>query len=179
MPFRLFRRALHFAAKNGLNWRPRLIVSFDLRDEVFKMISLPADLGNVRTGIRTMVFRGLLSLLCDNHSDPTNRFCSIWIIMKKYGVVDSWDKYVKVDLAGGIQGVVGIRKNSHILLEGDVSLHLELSSYDPRNKEIKKLGIHGTLGYFHVDTYEENLILLTKTDVPVSRRGGSRKRKDM
>ncbi|KAI8531059.1 hypothetical protein RHMOL_Rhmol11G0108000 [Rhododendron molle] len=102
--------ALHFAAKNGLNWRARLIVLFDLRNEVFKTTSLPADLGNVRTGIRTMVFRGLLSLLCHNHCDPANRFCSIWIIMKEYGIVDSWDKYVKVDLTGGIQRVVGIRK---------------------------------------------------------------------
>ncbi|XP_058189826.1 F-box/kelch-repeat protein At3g23880-like [Rhododendron vialii] len=180
--------AIHFvifAAKYRGNRSARLICSFDLGDEVFRTISLPGVFSDAMTEIKTIVFRGLLSVFCH---DP-NKFCSIWI-MKEYGLVDSWYKYVKVDLIGGIKRVLGIRKNGHILLEGDgprrggkrrrdVPRHWELSSYDPWNKEITKLGIHGILGLFHVDIFEENLILLDKTDVPVSGRGGSRKRKDM
>ncbi|KAF7127837.1 hypothetical protein RHSIM_Rhsim11G0051000 [Rhododendron simsii] len=166
---------LHWAAKAEGNWNNRLVLSFDLCDEVFRMIKMPNDLESARFDITTSVFGGFLSLLCEDNVDRASKSCSIWI-MKEYGVVDSWYKYVKIDLTGGITGVIGIRKNGHVLLEGDSPLHWELSSYEPRNKEIKKLGIHGTLGHFHVDTYEENLILLNKTDAPVSRRG--RKRKD-
>ncbi|KAH7833864.1 hypothetical protein Vadar_010549 [Vaccinium darrowii] len=167
--------AIHFAARHRGDESARLICSFDLGDNEFKMILLPNDLANAGTEIkiRTVVFRGLLSLLCDEYFES----CSIWI-MKEYGVVNSWYKYVKVDLAGGIGMVIGVRNNGHILLaEGNPPPPWELSSYDPQNKEIKKLGINFTIGD-HVDTYEENLILLDKTDVLVSRRGGSRKRKD-
>ncbi|KAF7127401.1 hypothetical protein RHSIM_Rhsim11G0051200 [Rhododendron simsii] len=178
--------AIHFVAQRGGNSGARLICSFDLGDEVFKTISLPNDLTNVRCKIRTTVFRGLLSLLCTDESDRANKFCSIWI-MKEYGIVDSWYKYAQVDLTGGIMRVVGIRKNGHILFVGNALQnwnHWELSSYDPLNKEIKKLG---TLGInFHVDTYEENLILLNKPNDPVlmktndtvSRMERNKKRKD-
>lgn len=118
----------------------------------------------MNTEFRTIVFKGLLSVLWYDLSDHANKFCSIWM-MKEYGIADSWYKYVKVDLSGGIKWFVGVRKNGHILLEGDGSPHWELSSYDPCNKEMKKLGIHGILGRFHVDNYEENLILLNQTDV--------------
>jgi len=167
--------AIHFAARHRGDQSARLICSFDLGDNEFKTILLPNDLANARTEIkiRTVVFRGLLSLLCDEYFES----CSIWM-MKEYGVVNSWYKYVKVDLAGGIGRVIGVRNNGHILLaEGNPPPPWELSSYDLQNKEIKKLGINFTIGD-HVDTYEENLILLDKTDVLVSRRGGSRKRKD-
>ncbi|KAH7834456.1 hypothetical protein Vadar_016191 [Vaccinium darrowii] len=171
--------AIHFTAWHRRNWSARLICSFDLGDEVFKTMSLPNGLSNGE--IRTTVFRGLLSLLCHGDSDQSNKFCTVWI-MKEYGVVDSWYKYVKVDLTGGLVRVIGIRNNGHILLDGDkpgpCDWDWELSSYDPWIKEIKKLGIDGFIGRFHVDTYEENLILLNKTDVPVSRMGGKRKRKD-
>ncbi|XP_058189827.1 F-box protein At3g07870-like [Rhododendron vialii] len=159
--------AIHFAAVHRSNWSVRLICSFDLGDEVFRTIALPNVHANSRTDIRTIVFRGLLSVLWYDESDHANKFCSIWI-MKEYGVVDSWYKYVKVDLTGRIKRVLGVRKNGHILLQGDEPCHWELSSYDPGNKEIKKLGILGTVGHFHVDTYEENIILLNKTDAQVS-----------
>ncbi|KAI8531047.1 hypothetical protein RHMOL_Rhmol11G0107600 [Rhododendron molle] len=179
--------AIHFVAQRGGNWGARSICSFDLGDEMFKTMSLPNGLATKE--MRTIVFRGSLSLLCHDDSALANKFCSVWI-MKEYGVVDSWYKYVKVDLTGGIMRVVGIRKNGHILLEGKTPQHWkhwELSSYDPLNNEIKKLGTLGV--HFHVDTYEENLILLNKpndpvlietnkTNDPVPRMGRNRKRKD-
>ncbi|KAF7127651.1 hypothetical protein RHSIM_Rhsim11G0050800 [Rhododendron simsii] len=166
---------LHWAAEATRNSNERLVLSFDLCDEVFKTIQLPNDLASAKLDITTSVCGGFLSLLCEDNLDRANKSCSIWI-MKEYGVVDSWYKCAKVDLTEGIKGVIGIRKNGHILLEGYTTQPWELSSYDPRNKEIKNLGIYGALGHFHVDTYEENLTLLNKTDAPVSKRG--RKRKD-
>ncbi|XP_058189818.1 F-box protein At3g07870-like [Rhododendron vialii] len=177
-PSAFLEGALHFVAHHRRNWGARLICSFDLGREVFKTMSLPNGLAT--TEMRTIVFMGSLSLLCHDGYDRANKFCSIWI-MKEYGVVDSWYKYANIDLTGGIIRVVGIRKNGHILLEGKTPRHWkhwELSSYDPLNKEIKMLGILGVGIHFHVDTYEENLILLNKINDPVSRMGWSRKRKD-
>jgi hypothetical protein len=37
--------------------------------------------------------------------------------MKEYGVVDSWVKQFTIDIAGGIEKVLGFRKNGHIILE--------------------------------------------------------------
>ncbi|KAH7835781.1 hypothetical protein Vadar_029826 [Vaccinium darrowii] len=169
--------ALHWVAEARGDRKDKVVLLFHLSDEVFKTIPLPNDITTPRSDIRTTEFEGSLSLLCEDNIDRANKSCSIWI-MKEYGVVDSWYKYVKIDLTGGISGVIGIRKNGHILLEGTTPQPWELFSYYPQNKEIKELGINGTIGHFHVDTYEENLILLNKIDVPVSRRGGSRKRKE-
>ncbi|KAH7835981.1 hypothetical protein Vadar_031670 [Vaccinium darrowii] len=161
-PFTCLEGAIHFTIQHRGNWSATLICSFDLSDEVFKTMSLPNGLPD--GDFTTTVFKGLLSLLCHAFSDQAHNFCTIWI-MKEYGVVDSWYKYVKVDLTGGLMRVIGLRNNGHILLEGGKPgpWDRELSSYDPWNKEIKKLGINGVTGHFHVDTYEENLILLNKT----------------
>ncbi|KAH7834291.1 hypothetical protein Vadar_014591 [Vaccinium darrowii] len=175
-PSAYLKGAIHWAAEPLRHRIDAVVLSFDLSDEVFKTISLPSDLASA-SDMETSVVWGSLSLICEDTFDRANKSCSIWI-MKEYGVVDSWYKYVKIDLTGGIKGVIGIRNNGHILLEGDKPRHWELSSYDPRSKEVKLLGINGTIGHFSVDAYEENLVLLNKTDVPVSRRGWSRKRKD-
>ncbi|KAH7833116.1 hypothetical protein Vadar_003262 [Vaccinium darrowii] len=175
-PSAYLKGAIHWAAEPLRNRIDAVVLSFDLSDDVFKTISLPSDVASA-SDMKTAVVWGSLSLICEDTFDRANKSCSIWI-MKEYGVVDSWYKYVKIDLTGGIKGVIGIRNNGHILLEGDKPRHWELSSYDPRSKEIKLLGINGTIGHFSVDAYKENLVLLNKTDVPVSRRGWSRKRKD-
>ncbi|XP_058189817.1 F-box/kelch-repeat protein At3g23880-like [Rhododendron vialii] len=92
---------LHWAAKAKGNWNNRLVLSFDLCVEVFKTIKMPNGLESARFDITTSVFGGFLSLLCEDNVDRANKSCSIWI-MKEYGVVDSWYKYVKIDLTGGM-----------------------------------------------------------------------------
>ncbi|XP_058196874.1 F-box/kelch-repeat protein At3g23880-like [Rhododendron vialii] len=167
-----FDGAVHFAAEN--NSGEPFILSFDLGDEVFQTILLPKGMVNRATDINTSVFGGSLSLLCYNGFKRSS--CSIWI-MKDYGVVDSWYNPFKVDLNVEFLRVISLRDNGHILLEGKTPIEWELSSYDPCSQQVKNLGIQGVFPHFHVDTFEENLVLLNKKDV-VSRRGVSRKRKD-
>ncbi|CAL5445156.1 unnamed protein product [Camellia sinensis] len=137
----------------------KLILSFDLCDELFQTMLLPDGIVGPLTEVRTSVFGGLLSLLCYEDT-AANKSCSIWM-MKEYGVVDSLCKQFTVDLSGGITELLGVRNNGHILLE-----------------QIKNLGVYASAYRFVVDTYEENLILLDKPNDAFSRRRVSRKRKD-
>ncbi|KAF7151685.1 hypothetical protein RHSIM_Rhsim02G0167900 [Rhododendron simsii] len=98
--------------------------------------------------------------------------------MKDYGIVDSWYNLFKVDLNEEFSRVISLRHNGHILFDAKTPIEWELSSYDPSSQQVKNLGIQGVLGHFHVDTFEENLVLLDKKNDAVSRRGVSRKRKD-
>ncbi|KAE9446363.1 hypothetical protein C3L33_21739, partial [Rhododendron williamsianum] len=84
-------------------------------------------------------FGGLLSLLCTDESDPVDKFCSIWI-MKEYGVVDSWYKYARVDLTGGIASKgkrLKKRKlpDRYLLLDcpNFITSHLNQSLTSPKN----------------------------------------------
>uniref|UniRef100_A0A2N9JA53 F-box associated beta-propeller type 3 domain-containing protein n=1 Tax=Fagus sylvatica TaxID=28930 RepID=A0A2N9JA53_FAGSY len=154
------------------------VLSFDLGDEVFRMISVPN--GIFRDDVQTSVHGGLLSLLC-NHNNwfRTNKSCSIWV-MKEYGVVDSWTKLFTVDLNGEIRRVLGLRKSGHMLVEVNVANQRhdwEVSSYDPESQQVENFRICGRAYDFHVDNYMESLVMLDKPNDAVSRRGVSRKRK--
>ncbi|XP_075643504.1 putative F-box protein At3g10240 isoform X2 [Castanea sativa] len=166
--------AVHFAAHDGKTFSP-LVLSFDLGDEVFGVISVPKAAFSANDDVHTSVIGGLLSLLChDARKDTVNKRCSIWV-MREYGVVDSWTKLFTVDLNGEILRVLGMRKNGHILVHTNVPGDWELSSYDPESQQVKKLGICGRQNYFCVDNYMENLVLLDKPNDVVSRRGRKRK----
>lgn len=114
MHFPCLEGAIHWTARAIGNWNEQFVLSFDLSGEVFKMISMPNELAKARIGIETSIFRGSLSLVCDENYP--NKPCTIWIL-KEYGVVESWYEYVKVDLIGGIRTVLGTLKNGNILLE--------------------------------------------------------------
>ncbi|KAI7984834.1 F-box/kelch-repeat protein [Camellia lanceoleosa] len=167
--------AVHFVATMKKT-NDKLILSFDLCDEVFQTMLLPDGIVGPLTKVRTSVFGGLLSLLCYEDT-AANKSCSIWM-MKEYGVVDSLWKQFTVDLSGGITELLGVRNNGHILLEANAPSDWVLSSYDPSSQQIKNLGVYASAYRFVVDTYEENLILLDKPNDAFSRRRVSRKRKD-
>ncbi|KAI8568566.1 hypothetical protein RHMOL_Rhmol02G0211100 [Rhododendron molle] len=168
-----FEGSVHFAAKNSSG--DRFILSFDLGDEVFQTILLPKGMVSKGSDINTSVFGEWLSLLC--YDGYKQKSCSIWI-MKDYGIVDSWYNLFKVDLNEEFARVISLRDNGHILFDAKTRIEWELSSYDPSSQQVKNLGIQGVLGHFHVDTFEENLVLLDKKNDAISRRGVSRKRKD-
>ncbi|KAL7160952.1 hypothetical protein ACSBR2_041576 [Camellia fascicularis] len=167
--------AVHFVATMKKT-NDKLILSFDLCDEVFQTMLLPDGIVGPLTDVRTSVVGGLLSLLCYENA-PANKSCSIWM-MKEYGVVDSLCKQFTLDLSGGITELLGVRNNGHILSEANASSDWVLSSYDPSSQQIKNLGVYATAYRFVVDTYEENLILLDKPNDAFSRRRVSRKTKD-
>ncbi|KAF3953004.1 hypothetical protein CMV_021505 [Castanea mollissima] len=100
--------------------------------------------------------------------------CSIWV-MKEYGVVDSWTKQFTVDCNGGL--LLGLLKNGNILVETITPINSEISSYDPKSRQVKNLGICRRGFKIWVDNYMENLVLLDKPNDKVPKRRVSRKRK--
>ncbi|KAL0007211.1 hypothetical protein SO802_008713 [Lithocarpus litseifolius] len=167
--------AVHFAVYDKDNRSHPLVLSFDLGDEVFRLISLP-NCAFSWSNVQTSVIGGSLSLLFYDDRFVANKCCAVWV-MKEYGVVDSWTKLFAVDLNKEITRVLCLRKNGNILVEVNLPSDWELSSYNPKSQYVKNLGIRGRLHYFHVDNYVENLVLLDKPNDAVSKRGVCRKRK--
>jgi len=161
---------VHFAANvKGSAFSP-LVLSFDLGDEVFRMIPVPDSTFKEDDDVHTTVIAGSLTLLCHDPAMHTfNKHCSIWM-MKEYGIVDSWTKLCTVDLNREIIRVLGIRKNGHIFVVAKLPCDWELSSYDLESQQVKKLGICGNPYFFHIDDYMENLVLLDKPNDAVSKR---------
>jgi F-box interacting protein len=175
-PKACLKGSVHFAAlgqRNGTGIG--FVLSFDLRDEVFREMIFPHNMTRLHTDIVTCVFSGSLALLC---YDEKRFSCSIWV-MKEYGVVDSWVKQFPIDIARGIEkNVLGFRKNGHIILEIMKEVNYwELFSYDPLCQQATKLEIQKNMHTFCVDTYRENLVLLNQANV-VSRRRMTKKRKN-
>ncbi|KAI8005593.1 F-box protein [Camellia lanceoleosa] len=143
----------------------RMIVSFNMNDEVFREISCPDGIAGEEKLMERMslvVFEETLCLIqhCQYHDDP---HCLIWM-MKKNGVVASWVKQFRIDLCGGLRKPIGMRKNGQVLV---VMKDGYLVSYDPKSKQIMNLGIVGftDLYCYHsfvVDTYTASLVLLDK-----------------
>ena len=167
--------AVHFVGiDRDDNFCP-LVLSFDLGDEVFRIIPVPNGAFRPTGYVLTSVIGGSLSLLCHDSLKDTKQCCSIWV-MKEYGVVDSWTKQLTVDYKEGL--LLGLQKNGNILVETElpVLIHCEISSYDPKSKQSKNLGIFGRPFSFCVENYMENLVLLDKPNDSFQRRV-SRKRK--
>uniref|UniRef100_A0A7N2R2N3 F-box domain-containing protein n=2 Tax=Quercus lobata TaxID=97700 RepID=A0A7N2R2N3_QUELO len=167
--------AVHFVGiDRDDNFCP-LVLSFDLGDEVFRIIPVPNGAFRPTGYVLTSVIGGSLSLLCHDSLKDTKQCCSIWV-MKEYGVVDSWTKQLTFDFEEGV--LLGLQKNGNILVETElpVLIHCEISSYDPKSKQSKNLGIFGRPFSFCVENYMENLVLLDKPNDSFQRRV-SRKRK--
>ncbi|XP_026390904.1 F-box protein At3g07870-like [Papaver somniferum] len=88
--------ALHWLANtftSNNNYKPRVIVSFDLEEEIFKEIPLPEEVRMDDFDYRFVdVLRGCLCLLCS----VSKVGFVIWE-MKNYGVRKSWTKLYKTD----------------------------------------------------------------------------------
>ncbi|XP_028073788.1 F-box/kelch-repeat protein At3g06240-like [Camellia sinensis] len=143
----------------------RMIVSFNMNDEVFREISFPDGIAGEEKLMERMslvVFEETPCLIqhCQYHDDP---HCLIWM-MKENGVVASWVKQFRIDLCGGLRKPIGMRKNGEVLVAMRDGY---LVSCDPKSKRIMNLGIVGFTDLycyhsFAVDTYTESLGLLDK-----------------
>jgi F-box interacting protein len=168
--------SVHFTAQNETwSWR-NVVLSFDLRDEVFRVMIFPCNIGYL-AHIATCVFSGSLTLL----SKDKERSCwSIWV-MKEYGAVNSWVQVqqITVDIAEEIETVLGFKKNGHVLLQTRKKHgHFDLFWYDPESQQTTKLEIPKEMHTFFVDTYRENLVLLNQANDVVSRCRVTKKRKN-
>ena len=146
------------------------------------MISLPNGKFKLNAHIVTSVFKGLLSLICNEHQHMGEYYMcsvkcgSVWV-MKEYGVVDSWTKQFTIDLDMRYWRVLGFWKNDHILVQ-KIQLHGSmLFSYDPESQQVKNLGFYRSTCYSYADNYARNLTLLDKPNDVVSKRKVSKKRK--
>ncbi|XP_059436526.1 F-box/kelch-repeat protein At3g06240-like [Corylus avellana] len=137
-----------------------VIVSFDMEDEAFRELPMPKNLQGEQDS-RFMVARldGLLALLW-----PDMGFHSLWV-MKEYGVAESWIKLFNINIAQGLQEVLGFTKNGELLL-----IHYgSLISYEPSQQTWY---FHfGLFDWLSLDTYVESLVLLN-----ISTRYSSKKK---
>uniref|UniRef100_A0A7N2R2M8 F-box domain-containing protein n=1 Tax=Quercus lobata TaxID=97700 RepID=A0A7N2R2M8_QUELO len=150
--------AVHFAANDWSNAQSFIVLSFDLGDEVFRLISFPYGKFGLNADIGTSVFNGLLSLIC---YESWHYSYSIWV-MKEYGIVDSWTKQFTIDLNMQCWKVLRFWKNDHVLVQKMQSGGLMLFSYDPESQQMKNLGFCKSTGCSYADNYVENLVLLDK-----------------
>ena len=155
--------ALHFAANDWGDAQSLVVLSFDLSDEAFRVISLPNGNFGLGAKIGISVFNGLLSLLsyeCQHGSSV--QCCSVWV-MKEYDVVDSWIKLFTIELNMLHWKVLGFLKNGHVLVQKTESRSRgsELLSYDPKSEQVKNLGFYRSTKYSYADNYVRNLTFLT------------------
>ena len=153
--------ALHFAVNDWGDAQSLAVLSFNLSDEVFRVISLPN--GNFGSGanIGISVFNGLLSLLsyeCQHES--SRQCCSVWV-MKEYDVVDSWIKLFTIELNMLHWKVLGFLKNGHVIVQNFGFFGSGFFSYDPKSEQVKKVGFHGSTKFSYADNYVRNLTFLT------------------
>nr|GMD33455.1 F-box/kelch-repeat protein At3g23880-like [Ipomoea batatas]GMD35105.1 F-box/kelch-repeat protein At3g23880-like [Ipomoea batatas] len=133
-----------------------LIAVFTMADELFDEIMLPDELAAKNpSNLSIMVFEELVAVVKYSRG-LHGRSCELWI-MKEYGVVDSWTRLHTIELVGGMEKIVGFRKNGELLLCTNKS---ELVSYCPNTRVINDLGIPGNSRSIYVDKYLESLVLL-------------------
>ncbi|XP_075643139.1 F-box/kelch-repeat protein At3g23880-like [Castanea sativa] len=173
--------AVYFAANDWGDAQSSIVLSFDLGDEVFRLISLPNGKFGLDADISTLVFNGLLSLICYEHQHMGEyymfsvRRCSVWV-MKECGVVDSWQFTIDLDMMLHWE-VLGFLKNDHVLVQKIQSHGSKLLSYDPESQQVKNLGFYRSACCSYADNYVRNLTLLDKPNDVVSKRKVSKKRK--
>ncbi|KAL4600523.1 hypothetical protein ACB092_11G204800 [Castanea dentata] len=159
--------AVYFVANDWGDARNLIVLSFDLGDEVFRLISLPNGKFRLHADARvfTSEFKGLLSLIC--YESWRYSYC-IWV-MKEYGIVDSWTKQFNIDLNMEDWKVLGFWKNDHVLVQKIQSGGLMLFSYDHVTLQLKNLGFCKSTGCSYADKYVENLVLVDKPNDVVSK----------
>ena len=174
---------VHWGAKRreGDNGWYNFVLSFDFADEVFGEVLLPESLARGFEDSVTVIGGGEgLSVYFVSGGLPC--CCEIWV-MKKYGVVESWNKVfsyrfcLEVPALGiSVADVTSppealcIRKNGEVLLLTDETGKGGLYSLDIERKIFTDLGIggEGYTWYLYAGYYAESLVLLDKASGLVS-----------
>ncbi|KAK1432083.1 hypothetical protein QVD17_08973 [Tagetes erecta] len=116
--------SLHWLARHSnIQNQNRVIASFDVSKETFRDVSLPPQDPSLPYYILG-VLKGCLYALCDGiyHTEV-----EIWL-MKEYGVVNSWSKFVKIPVdmwTGNISYMRPLRS----LSDDEILLEIDLQSY--------------------------------------------------
>ena len=150
-----------------------VIVVFDMVHEVFnKVMAVPESLERVkhlRMGVAVVGDGSLALVPCSsvvvNDEVDSN---SVWV-MREYGVAESWTRLFDFNVLGGIERVVGFKKNGEVLVVTNAYDH-RLLCYDPRSGTIWNPHILCPTGSLYLDTFVKSLVLLDVTDGVLGRQ---------
>ncbi|KAE8702267.1 hypothetical protein F3Y22_tig00110483pilonHSYRG00010 [Hibiscus syriacus] len=135
------------------------IMGFDMRDDDFKEIMLPGNLGNLpnQSEIYVIPYEELPSIAVIELGCLHTR-CNI-LVMKKYCVVETWTKMFRIANPGPepMPRVLGFMKNGNLIL--GAYDNLQLVSLDPERSELGYFGI-----LFYVSTFMESLVLVDQVN---------------
>ncbi|OVA03346.1 F-box domain [Macleaya cordata] len=169
----LVNECLHWIASpnNGLKKNrgskdSKVIVSFDINDEIFLEVSHPEQLDD-KFGKHLGVLGGCLCLVSSLAMDDNVESVDVWV-MKEYGVRESWTKMFTIaqeTLGECIDKLRPIQsfKNGKILLETEDNDTNALVLYDPKHETSRVLNIRGILEgweWFETESYVRSLVPL-------------------
>ncbi|XP_042477844.1 F-box protein At3g07870-like [Macadamia integrifolia] len=152
--------SIHWLATQEINSEmSELIISFDVRNEVFREIPLPSCVEAKQHCNFVTILGGCLSLI---GSFPGN-YVEIWL-MKDYGVNGSWTKQFTIEWSYAPYRnsidlfPLEILKSGEILI---VKNSKKLVLYDPESRGERDLGIHGLPDHFNSFIFMESLVPLS------------------
>jgi len=141
-----------------------VIVSFDMRNEVFGILSMP-NLGDILDPAyvwEALAILGNCVAFIVFDFQPTDKIFHIWV-MREYGIKESWTKQYVIRPFSGITSIVSFELQ--ILLLGDKILMVEDNGevvlYNLSAQKIKNLRVRGLPGLFRalqIMVYEESLV---------------------
>lgn len=134
----------------------KVIVSFDLRDEVFGQMALP-DSCAIGDGIiwKLLVLKGSLSAIVYSKPKEIDNCFEIWVMIK-YGVQESWTKLYTIRPFSSVVPVGSWKNGEVIFIDRNESSH-KLFSYDPDTQKSVYFKIPPNMGSVSVLNYVESL----------------------
>ncbi|KAI4334810.1 hypothetical protein L6164_013518 [Bauhinia variegata] len=139
--------SVHWVAR--INEGPVVIVAFDLSEEKFKELPLPAAIPNFDL-FNVGVLRGCLCLL---HSSGLSIHHEFWL-MNEYGMKDSWRQILIAEPYSFLKPLCYWKTNK-ILMAKDLT---QLVLCHPKDGTCKDFMVEGMPIEFHADLYVESLV---------------------
>ncbi|GMN53853.1 hypothetical protein TIFTF001_022980 [Ficus carica] len=152
------------SAAENCRRRRRMLMSFDVSDEVFRLMNLPECLADVNgcadrnnhqhVELATLVGNDLVSIFEYDKESRTDYF--MWVMLE-YGCEDSWTKY-KIGLGEPGGKPLGYMNKSKFLISWSYG---KVLLYDTVTREKEYVEIRDTQMFVHVGNFMENPINLS------------------
>ncbi|KAM7478677.1 hypothetical protein LguiA_026890 [Lonicera macranthoides] len=165
-----FNGMIHWIGHEKDGFFPKFIVTFDTKNEELGVMMMPIPV----SPWSIFVFRDSLYL---TQQIQTDKHYGIWV-MKDYDVAESWTKVITIDMYDSYWAPpFGFRDNGDVFRSRIRSWwgHAvrDLVSYDPKSKQIKRLGILGHPRCFYKNSYVESLVLINDLSEVLGRKENS------
>ncbi|KAL7593191.1 hypothetical protein Lser_V15G33627 [Lactuca serriola] len=143
-----------------------LIMSFDMTNESFEVIDLPHNLAcHPHNQLSISKLRESLVILESSNNMENKLVFVVWKM--EHNVQRSFTKLFTIEAQHeSIMKVLGFRESGQPVMEvkDDVSKKSKLVVYEPNSKNFSDLEINGVSDEFYVNSYEETLLLLDRSD---------------